>query len=71
MTDIGFVRSDMVAARPAPHRTTGAVAWARKNLFSTPLDTGLTVLGLLFLAWVVPPIYRIFIGNSVGTKGKV
>ncbi|KRA99841.1 amino acid ABC transporter permease [Devosia sp. Root685] len=71
MTDIGFVRSDMVSARPAPHRTTGAVAWARKNLFSTPLDTGLTILGLLFLAWIVPPLFGFFIGNAVGPNGTV
>lgn len=71
MTDIGFVRSDMVPAKPAPHRTSGAVAWAQKNLFSTPLDTFLTILGLLFLAWVIPPLFGFFIGNAVGPNGTV
>ncbi|KQN72703.1 amino acid ABC transporter permease [Devosia sp. Leaf64] len=71
MTDIGFVRSDLVEARPAPVRTTGAIAWAQKNLFSTPLDTVLTILGLLFLAWIVPPLYGFFFGNAVGPKGTV
>lgn len=71
MTDIGFVRSELVAARPAPVRTTGAIAWAQKNLFSTPLDTFLTVLGLLFLAWIVPPLFGFFIGNAVGPNGTV
>jgi general L-amino acid transport system permease protein len=71
MTDIGFVRSDLVSARPAPVRTTGAIAWAHKNLFSTPLDTFLTILGLLFLAWIVPPLYFFFFGHAVGPNGTV
>ena len=71
MTDIGFVRSELVTARPAPVRTTGAIAWAQKNLFSTPTDTVLTILGLLFLAWIVPPLYGFFLGNAVGPNGTV
>jgi len=71
MTDIGYVRSDLVEAKPAPHRTSGAVAWAQKNLFATPMDTFLTVLGVLFLLWIVPPIYNFFIGHAVGPSGTV
>ena len=71
MTDIGYVRSDLVGARPAPSRTSGPVAWMRKNLFATPVDTVLTVLGVLFLAWVVPPLYGFFFGNAVGPGGTV
>ena len=71
MTDIGYVRSDLVDARPAPSRTSGPVAWMRKNLFATPVDSVLTVLGILFLAWVVPPLYGFFFGNAVGPGGTV
>ena len=71
MTDIGYVRSDLVGARPAPSRTSGPVAWMRKNMFATPVDTVLTVLGVLFLAWVVPPLYGFFFGNAVGPGGTV
>lgn len=71
MTDIGFVRSDLVEAKPAPRRTSGAVAWVQKNLFASPLDTLLTVLGVLFLLWAVPPIYNFFIGHAVGPSGTV
>ena len=71
MTDIGFVRSEIVPARPAPIRTSGIVAWARKNLFATPLDSVLTVLGAAFLLWVVPPLYGFFFGNAVGPGGTV
>lgn len=71
MTDIGFVRTELVEARRAPNMSSGPVAWMRKNLFSTPLDTVLTILGLLFLAWVVPPLYGFFFGNAVGPNGTV
>ncbi len=71
MTEIGFVRTEMVGAKPAPVRTSGAIAWAQKNLFSTPVDTILTLLGLLFLVWIVPPMFGFFIGNAVGPNGTV
>ena len=41
---------------PPPRRTTGAVAWARKNLFSSPLNIVLTLLGVYLLAAVIPPM---------------
>ena len=71
MTDIGFVRGDMVAAKPAPINASGIGAWARKNLFATPLDGVLTILGLVFLLWVVPPLYNFFIGHAVPPGGTV
>lgn len=71
MTDIAFVRADMVDAKPAPNRTSGVIAWAQKNLFATPLDGVLTVLGVIFLLWIVPPIYNFFIGHAVGPGGTV
>lgn len=71
MTDIGYVRQNLVDARPAPTRTSGIGVWMRKNLFSTPLDTLLTVLGVLFLLWVLPPLYFYVFGNAVGPNGTV
>ena len=71
MTDIGFVRADMVPSKPAPINTSGAGAWLRKNLFATPLDGVLTVLGLVFLLWIIPPLYNFFIGHAVGPSGTV
>jgi len=71
MTDISFVRTDMVESRPAPHRTSGLWAWLHKNLFSSPLDTGLTVLGALFLLWVLPPLFNFVFGHAVGPGGTV
>ncbi|HZY67969.1 MAG TPA: amino acid ABC transporter permease [Devosia sp.] len=56
---------------PAPRRTSGTWAWMRQNLFATPTDTILTVIGVLFLLWVVPPLYNFFIGHAVGPGGTV
>ena len=41
---------------PAPIKTTGAIAWMRDNLFSSPLNTILTVLAAYFLYTIIPPI---------------
>jgi general L-amino acid transport system permease protein len=71
MTDIGYVRSDLVDARPAPRRTSGPLAWMRKNLFANPVDSVLTILGILFLLWIVPPLYGWIFGNAVGPNGTV
>ncbi|NMA96862.1 MAG: amino acid ABC transporter permease [Phyllobacteriaceae bacterium] len=71
MTDIGFVRSDFVEPRPAPSPTSGPMVWMKKNLFATPLDSVLTVLGLAFLAWIIPPLWGFFFGNAVGPGGTV
>lgn len=53
-----FVRTEMVAAQPAPRGERGIVQWLRKNLFATPVDSVLTVIGLLFVAYTVPPLLR-------------
>lgn len=66
-----FVRSTIEEARPAPRRTTGVVAWLQKNLFATPADTILTLLGIAFLIWSVPPIYNFLIGHAVPPGGTV
>jgi general L-amino acid transport system permease protein len=71
MADVAFVRTEMAGAEPAPRRSSGAAAWLRKNLFATPADTVLTVIGVLFLLWAVPPIFGFLIGNAVPPGGTV
>jgi general L-amino acid transport system permease protein len=56
--DLSYVRMEMINAREAPLRERGFVRWIRINLFATPLDTVLTLLGLLFLAYFLPPVLR-------------
>ena len=40
---------------PPPASTTGPLAWIKTNLFSSPLNTALTVLSLWLLWIIVPP----------------
>jgi general L-amino acid transport system permease protein len=42
-------------AKPAPSGTKGIGVWLRDNLFSTPLNVAMTLLGIAFLFWVIPP----------------
>jgi general L-amino acid transport system permease protein len=39
---------------PPPRSVGGPLAWMRTNLFATPFDAALTILLLVFLAWIVP-----------------
>jgi general L-amino acid transport system permease protein len=54
--DLSWVRTEMALAQKAPARERGAVAWLRKNLVATPLDGLLTLVGLIVVALVLPPI---------------
>ena len=40
---------------PPPVRTTGIVGWAHQNLFSSPLNIFLTLVGLWLLYSIIPP----------------
>lgn len=51
--DKHFARQDMLPALPPPITERGAVKWARENLFSSPLNIALTVLGALMIYWLV------------------
>ncbi len=51
---LGFVRTELLAARPAPAGERSAFGWIRGNLFATPKDTALTILAIALLVWTVP-----------------
>jgi general L-amino acid transport system permease protein len=65
--DLSFVRAEMVAAQAAPGRERGLVFWLRKNLFSTPSDTVLTLIGLVIVAIIVPPLINWAFINAAWT----
>jgi len=44
--------------RKAPSSTKGATYWIRENLFSTPLNVALTLLGVMVLFWIIPPFVK-------------
>ena len=52
---------------PPPVRTTGVVGWARQNLFSSPFNVVLTLLGIWFLASVIPPMAEWAFVKSIWT----
>ncbi len=45
-------------ALPPPRQVVGPVAWVRDNLFSSPLNSALTIMGVAFLGIVFPPLFR-------------
>ena len=50
---------------PPPNQQPGAVKWVRENLFSSIGSGVLTILGLVFLALIVPPLVNWAIIDSV------
>ncbi|MGB3417699.1 MAG: amino acid ABC transporter permease [Mesorhizobium sp.] len=53
--DLSFLRAEMAVAQAAPKSEAGTGAWLRKNLFSSVSDSVLTILGLLLVAYFLPP----------------
>jgi general L-amino acid transport system permease protein len=51
--DQHFARTEMLPPQAPPITERGAVKWLRENLFSTPLNIALTVLGFLAVWWLV------------------
>jgi len=66
MSDISFVRTDMLSEQEPPASSVGVVGWMRENLFSSWLNTILTILsaGLLYLVlssllpWAISPTWN-------------
>lgn len=58
MTDLSYVRTEMVPAEKPPRGERGLVAWLKKNLFASFSDSVLTVIGLLLIAAILPPFLR-------------
>ena len=54
--DLSWVRTEMALAQPAPRSQVGAAAWVRKNLFATPIDSTLTIIAALAVAYFLPMI---------------
>lgn len=56
MTDLsssqGWVRTKDAERLPPPANTTGLTGWVLQNLFNSPLNALLTVVGVAFIAWI-------------------
>lgn len=64
-----FVRTDMLTQQPAPVALGGIGAWFKENLFASTKDTVLTIIGLLFLAWLLPPALNWLFIDAAWTGG--
>jgi general L-amino acid transport system permease protein len=51
-----FVRTKPIEPMPPPRSATGAVGWLRANLFSSPLNIALTIICVLLIVWIAPPL---------------
>ena len=56
MTDLpssqAWVRTKDAERLPPPPNTTGMIGWLLQNLFNTPLNAVLTIVGAAFVAWI-------------------
>lgn len=53
---LAFVRKDLVVPQPPPPNMVGPIAWVRTRLFATPLDSLLTLFGMLlggYILWTI------------------
>ena len=71
MTDItpgrsvAYVATEAIPEAPPPTGRTGPINWVRENLFPDMLNSVLTVLSLLFLAWLLPGLWQWVVGHAV------
>ena len=55
---VQFLRQAPASSLPPPSSRAGAFGWLRANLFSSPFNIALTLVAILLIAWIVPPVVR-------------
>jgi general L-amino acid transport system permease protein len=55
--DLLFVRKEEEPVLAPPASEVGAIGWLRANLFSSVTNTILTIIGIAFVFWTIPPIF--------------
>lgn len=65
VAEVAFVRRNTIAPQPPPAAMTGAFAWLRENLLSTPFNIGLTVIIALLIAWAIPELVKFLLVDAV------
>jgi general L-amino acid transport system permease protein len=65
--DAIYVRDSFAPPAPPPASEVGVYGWGRQRLFSSPLNSAITILTLLFLAWALPPVIRWLFIDAVWT----
>lgn len=64
---IAYVRPAFIEPMAPPLREAGAIGWLRANLFSGWLNIVLTILSILMLIWIVPPLFDFMLLDAVWT----
>ncbi len=69
MTDAthSFVSRSQIEPSPPPALVGGPIAWIRDNLFSSVLNTVLTLLGIALLYVILPPLLKFLVIDAVWT----
>ncbi|MCY1127443.1 amino acid ABC transporter permease [Frigidibacter sp. RF13] len=65
-----FVRNEMLGPKEPPTSQRGVVKWFRENLFSTPLNSILTVIGVAFVYLVLKTVVP-WVWNGVWTASSL
>jgi general L-amino acid transport system permease protein len=60
-----YLRAAPTERLPPPSARRGGVRWLRANLFSSPLNTALTVICVALLAWAIPQLLRFFVFDAI------
>src|SRR5258707_7862402 len=58
MSSVQFLRQAPAASLPPPASRAGVFGWLRANLFSSPFNIALTLVAILFIAGIIPPVIR-------------
>jgi general L-amino acid transport system permease protein len=56
-----FVRSVPMDPLPPPVAMSGALGWMRTNLFSGPFNILMTIVSILLIVWIVPPLVKFLV----------
>jgi len=65
-----FVRRELVAASLPPLTERGLVGWAREHLISGSFNITMTILSLLLIALVLPPLVRFLFVDAAWTGDR-
>ncbi|WP_421723819.1 amino acid ABC transporter permease [Bauldia sp.] len=65
--ELAYVRGEEEPVLPAPRRHVGVIAWLREGFFSSITNTVMTIIGILFLLWAIPPLLDWAIFSAVWT----
>jgi len=64
MSDVSYVRTEMLPEQAAPVSEVGLVGWARQNLFSGVFNSVLTVLSTVFILWIIYSLMQWALSSS-------